>query len=202
MARLEAISYQLIAAILELMMGLEPMTSPLPRECSTTELHQPGPFRPTQNYLRTESASFPVPPSLRSSLSYRERVAYNTTRNTNSPNSSSAIVRTGPPSSVHQANAANTSSKKTAVAAFCACPMPCRLTPTARPPRPAQYWCTGEDSNLRSSKERQIYSLLPLTARPPVPIFWELSPPTPACALRSRANLSLGPLRCIQGERE
>lgn len=25
---------------LELMMGLEPMTSPLPRECSTTELHQ------------------------------------------------------------------------------------------------------------------------------------------------------------------
>ena len=26
---------------LELMMGLEPMTSPLPRECSTTELHQP-----------------------------------------------------------------------------------------------------------------------------------------------------------------
>ncbi len=31
-------------------------------------------------------------------------------------------------------------------------------------------WCTGEDSNLRSSKERQIYSLLPLTARPPVHI--------------------------------
>ena len=36
-------------------------------------------------------------------------------------------------------------------------------------------WCTGEDSNLRSSKERQIYSLLPLTTRPPVPS----SPPTP-----------------------
>jgi hypothetical protein len=31
-----------------------------------------------------------------------------------------------------------------------------------------KIWCTGEDSNLRSSKERQIYSLLPLTARPPV----------------------------------
>ena len=29
-------------------------------------------------------------------------------------------------------------------------------------------WCTGEDSNLRSSGERQIYSLLPLTTRPPV----------------------------------
>ncbi len=33
---------------------------------------------------------------------------------------------------------------------------------------PFNLWCTGEDSNLRSSKERQIYSLLPLTARPPV----------------------------------
>jgi hypothetical protein len=36
--------------------------------------------------------------------------------------------------------------------------------------RPSKSWCTGEDSNLRSSKERQIYSLLPLTTRPPVPI--------------------------------
>ncbi len=34
-----------------------------------------------------------------------------------------------------------------------------------------ESWCTGEDSNLRSSKERQIYSLLPLTTRPPVPNF-------------------------------
>ncbi len=32
-----------------------------------------------------------------------------------------------------------------------------------------QQWCTGEDSNLRNSNEWQIYSLLPLTARPPVP---------------------------------
>ena len=31
-----------------------------------------------------------------------------------------------------------------------------------------KLWWTGEDSNLRSSKERQVYSLLPLTARPPV----------------------------------
>jgi hypothetical protein len=35
-------------------------------------------------------------------------------------------------------------------------------------PHGSNAWCTGEDSNLRSSKERQIYSLLPLTARPPV----------------------------------
>jgi hypothetical protein len=41
-----------------------------------------------------------------------------------------------------------------------------RLNPHSSP---LLQWCTGEDSNLRSSKERQIYSLLPLTARPPVP---------------------------------
>jgi hypothetical protein len=44
-------------------MGLEPMTSPLPRECSTTELHQPAglqfpqPLNPTAKSLR----SFPLP---------------------------------------------------------------------------------------------------------------------------------------------
>ena len=38
-----------------------------------------------------------------------------------------------------------------------------------------ESWWTGEDSNLRSSKERQIYSLLPLTARPPVHALTELS---------------------------
>src|SRR5215469_12688463 len=32
----------------------------------------------------------------------------------------------------------------------------------------SRSWCTGEDSNLRSSEERQIYSLLPLTTRSPV----------------------------------
>ncbi len=37
----------------------------------------------------------------------------------------------------------------------------------SRPPH-GLNWCTGEDSNLRSSLERQIYSLLPLTTRPPV----------------------------------
>ncbi len=29
-------------------------------------------------------------------------------------------------------------------------------------------WCTGKDSNLRTSKEGQIYSLLALTTHPPV----------------------------------
>jgi hypothetical protein len=37
-------------------MGLEPMTSPLPRECSTTELHQP--------YLQNSFASTILPRTL------------------------------------------------------------------------------------------------------------------------------------------
>jgi hypothetical protein len=46
-------------------------------------------------------------------------------------------------------------------------------------------WCTGEDSNLRSSKERQIYSLLPLTTRPPVPIARLRASAPPRCPARS-----------------
>src|ERR1700719_92620 len=49
----------------------------------------------------------------------------------------------------------------------------------ARPPL-LDCWCTGEDSNLRSSKERQIYSLLPLTTRPPVHNLPKPSPATQA----------------------
>src|ERR1035438_3621860 len=38
LVRAKARTYRYCRRILELMMGLEPMTSPLPRECSTTEL--------------------------------------------------------------------------------------------------------------------------------------------------------------------
>src|SRR6202008_857340 len=51
------------------------------------------------------------------------------------------------------------------------CARKLHAAPSRKPPRPLRRvhtWCTGEDSNLRSSKERQIYSLLPLTTRPPV----------------------------------
>ena len=48
-------------------------------------------------------------------------------------------------------------------------------------------WCTGEDSNLRSSGERQIYSLLPLTTRPPVRItgFARTRNPFQGCNLQA-----------------
>ena len=57
--------------ILELMMGLEPMTSPLPRECSTTELHQPS--KQLQSYLLLPS--------------YRERNRPSMTRTAKNPSS-------------------------------------------------------------------------------------------------------------------
>jgi hypothetical protein len=59
-------------------MGLEPMTSPLPRECSTTELHQPS------CSLRS--------PSLRSSI--RARIFAITTRNANRLRNKIGIHRT------------------------------------------------------------------------------------------------------------
>ena len=57
-----------------------------------------------------------------------------------------------------------------------------------------KYWWTGEDSNLRSSKERQVYSLLPLTARPPV------RPIHPQCSHPKRDS-HYGGTTSIQGER-
>src|SRR3954453_17283453 len=56
-----------------------------------------------------------------------------------------------------------------------------------------EIWCTGEDSNLRSSKERQVYSLLPLTARPPVH-FHNIAWPTMA----DPASLRSASQSCIQ----
>src|SRR5205823_14044288 len=51
-------------------------------------------------------------------------------------------------------------------------------------PQTASTWCTGKDSNLRTSEEGQIYSLLALTTHPPVQNcrtvrpFRPTSPPT------------------------
>ncbi len=74
------------------------------------------------------------------------------------------------------------------------------------PRRPAFpiFWCTGEDSNLRSSKERQIYSLLPLTARPPVHFRRELprsrfQNSSPPCSAQSPAFQSRTPLEPHSG---
>ena len=54
-------------------MGLEPMTSPLPRECSTTELHQR-----TKLQIRNP---FSLTRNRRSFIPYRERQRVRRTRN-------------------------------------------------------------------------------------------------------------------------
>jgi hypothetical protein len=85
------------------------------------------------------------------------------------------------PSRVNQDNAAKTAYNIRAIGYRRAISVPVRCAPSRFKPAPAaatgssricspsKLWCTGEDSNLRNSNEWQIYSLLPLTARPPVP---------------------------------
>ena len=61
-----------------------------------------------------------------------------------------------------------------------------------------RLWCTGKDSNLRSPIGRQIYSLLPLTTRPPVPIL--LSPPDASfCASAPARRYPVDWERCLRG---
>ena len=36
------------------------------------------------------------------------------------------------------------------------------------------YWCRGEDSNLRRALARRVYSPVPLTTRPPLPVLSKL----------------------------
>src|ERR1700710_688205 len=81
---------------LELMMGLEPMTSPLPRECSTTELHQPS-YTSRRSRLRMD-ASYPI---------LREPHHPSTTRSPKNPSSSQVNCSYFPGSIVSQTAAAN-----------------------------------------------------------------------------------------------
>ena len=75
-------------------------------------------------------------------------------------------------------------------------PLPAGLrSTTIRNTNQQNKWCTGKDSNLRSSKERQIYSLLPLTTRPPVhplPAAWTAAHDTD---LRTVLRFALEPCR-------
>ena len=77
-------------------MGLEPMTSPLPRECSTTELHQP--LQPT--------STTSLQPSL-PDLSYRERIRPSTTRKAKKPSKTHVSCWIFPGSIVRQAPSAS-----------------------------------------------------------------------------------------------
>ncbi len=165
-------------------MGLEPMTSPLPRECSTTELHQPvaypGPSRVPQR-----------PPSI-----LRDRSQESTTRAAKKPRSNQVSCWYFPASIVRQTRPA---SSKRVPNATTIRPVPAGVNgrpPSAKP-------CVG---GMRCDQkmvhrggfeppyldEGQIYSLLPLTARPPVPccslsLAGLPSRRTPKATLRGRA---------------
>ena len=88
-------------------MGLEPMTSPLPRECSTTELHQ----------------------RLKLTLqSYRELIRPSMTRKAKNPNKIQVSDLNLPGSIVSQAKTANTPSTTSATTIL---PLPAGLRSTA-----------------------------------------------------------------------
>jgi hypothetical protein len=119
--------------------------------------------------------------SPKSNPCYREAAATSTIRNAKKPSNSNTTERTLPGSIVFTAKAARITSSPSAIhlrpadlgpISVRTGPVPpLRCAPvgmTIFPSQRSNPWCTGEDSNLRSSKERQIYSLLPLTARPPV----------------------------------
>ena len=102
-----------------------------------------------------------------SSSSYRERPGVSATRRANPPSNTRTTLRILPASIARQATAARTASAASATSLRLP---PSNTIPASAFPATANpyFWCTGEDSNLRSSKVRQIYSLLPLTTRPPV----------------------------------
>ena len=83
-------------------------------------------------------------------------------------------MRTLPASIVLHANPASTHRTRSATILRCIPRIRIKLASRLKP-----IWCTGEDSNLRSSLERQIYSLLPLTTRPPVQTVAGASFPLP-----------------------
>src|SRR5882762_6168731 len=128
------------------MMGLEPMTSPLPRECSTTELHQP--LQPTQQ-------------------SYRERSHPSVTRKAKNPNRSHVSERYLPGSIVCQARIARTPNTPSATAIL---PLPAGLKSTWLPCLPTATRQLRRILVVHKGGfeppyviDGQIYSLMPLT---------------------------------------
>jgi hypothetical protein len=125
-------------------MGLEPMTSPLPRECSTTELHQQ--LQPT-------------------SPSYRERRCPSTTRKAKKPSSTQVSDRNLPGSMVCQVSKPKTAITPSAIAIR---PLRAGIRSTTTPTQLRKRMVHRGGFEPPYVIDGQIYSLLPLTTRPPV----------------------------------
>jgi len=108
-------------------MGLEPMTSPLPRECSTTELHQPF--------------NQPYP-------SYRERRYPSTTRKAKKPNRIQVSERNLPGAMVCHASQPSTANATSAIAKR---PLPAGLRSTATPTICYRLQKNGAQGRIRTS---------------------------------------------------
>jgi hypothetical protein len=114
-------------------MGLEPMTSPLPRECSTTELHQ----------------------RLKLTLqSYRELIRPSMTRKAKNPNKIHVSDLNLPGSIVCQAKTANTPSTTSATTIL---PLPAGLRSTALTTHHTKL--SGAQGRIRTSVTRCVADL-------------------------------------------
>ncbi len=125
---------------LELAERIELSTSPLPRECSATELRQPY----------ENSHCKPTHPS------YLERCRPSTTRKAKNPSRIHVSDRNFPGSIVSQ-DAKPISAMTPSAIAIRPLPPGLRSTPSptnnrTKQPATQNKWCTGEDSNLRNSK--------------------------------------------------
>ena len=109
-------------------MGLEPMTSPLPRECSTTELHQ--------HFKSTLS-------------SYRERAYPITTRKAKNQSRTQVSDRNFPGSMVCHVNTPSTANAASAISKR---PRPAGLRSTTTPVQPTAK--NGAQGRIRTSVAR------------------------------------------------
>ncbi len=132
-------------------MGLEPMTSPLPRECSTTELHQPEKPSRGLRLLVFLARAFIVSRPRR--LQHDADQKHGQDQHSDQPNPARFQRKPRQRQQPEQQ-----------------CPGNLRLGGLIHGKQPENCGAQGRIRTSVARKERQIYSLLPLTTRPPVPI--------------------------------
>jgi hypothetical protein len=160
-------------------MGLEPMTSPLPRECSTTELHQPSTATATSTLPRSHPCQHNPE---------REKTQQH-------PTQLLELTRLHRPPHQHRKQCHhNQRNDQPPIARGSHIHLKSLATTISNEPTTKMVHRVGFEPTY--SIRGQIYSLLPLTARPPVPCaaFAFLQPPsTPRN--RPRENLARTSLR-------
>ena len=131
---------------------IERATSPLPRECSTTELQRQIPLLPVRAF-----PAFPHFPLVPRSQADSDRLA----RGAGEGNRTLVVSLEGFCSTIEL------HPRLPPLLSSLARISPSNPLPLNQPKQGPSFWWRGKDSNLRR-QSRQIYSLIPLTAREPL----------------------------------